>query len=45
MLGVTVSQLMDESIYNDEKCNKDVRYSEDSYDVGLMQAAEKRPCL
>lgn len=40
VLGVTVSDLMDESIYQDGIHDKDIAYSEDSYDVGLASVAE-----
>ena len=41
VLGVTISDLMDESIYQDGTHNKNIDYSEDSYDVGLSSADEK----
>ena len=42
VLGVSVSDLMDESIYNDGTHSKDIEYSEDSYDVGLASVAEQK---
>ena len=41
VLGVSISDLMDESIYQNGTHSKDIGYSEDSYDVGLSSAAEK----
>ena len=41
VLGVSISQLMDESIYSDDIKAEKFPYSEDSYDVGLAEAAEK----
>ena len=41
VLGVSISDLMDESIYQDGAHDKVIDYSEDSYDVGLTSAAEK----
>ena len=41
VLGVSVADLMDESIYQDGSHNIPMEYSEDSYDVGLATVAEK----
>ena len=41
VLGVSIEQLMDESVYQDEIKHKKITYSEDSYDVGLASVADK----
>ena len=41
VLGVTVADLMDESIYKDDTHKAPIEYSEDSYDVGIASVAEK----
>ena len=40
VLGVSVADLMDESIYKDYPYVPNIEYSEDSYDVGLASVAE-----
>ena len=40
VLGVSVADLMDESIYKNLPYNPNLEYSEDSYDVGLASVAE-----
>ena len=40
VLGVSIEQLMDESVYQEEKNQKKISYSDDSYDVGLQNIAE-----
>lgn len=40
VLGVTIEQLMDESVYQKEKNQKNITYPEDSYDVGLTSVAD-----
>ena len=40
VLGVSIEQLMDESVYQEEKNQKKISYSDDSYDVGLSNVAD-----
>ena len=40
VLGVSVADLMDESIYKDYIHDNTIEYPDDSYDVGLAMAAE-----